>query len=515
MASAGVAVAGARGGLLRGLYRRLGARYPLVGFGLATDVFYPVFLGGCALLAVWFEMSPAELGRLALVAVVIQTIYNVLYFRFVKRLVRPVQAWLRGDRSEEGALEAWRAAASLPAQYLQGFGRSGLTFAVGVVVWCAYATWELGLSPLDFLAVLAAGAVTTLNAVALGFLLTERVVRPVLEDVAPSLPAGCELAAPSVPLRWRLFATIPVINLGTGLIVAGLSSAGQAEPGDLWLDLAIAAGVAFTGSLWLTLLLSRSILSPVERLREATESLGAGDLGARVPVASTDEIGRLGESFNRMATGLRERERLHEALGTFVDPDFAERVLEEGADLAGEEVEVSILMLDVRGFTQMAESLEAREVVARLNELYEEVVPVVLRHGGHANKFVGDGMLAVFGAPERQSDHADRALAAALEIEAAVGRRSGDELRVGIGVNSGRVLVGTVGGGGRLDFTVIGDPVNTGARVEAATRETGDCILVAEPTVRLLANGAEGLERRPTMPLKGKSESVELYAPVR
>jgi class 3 adenylate cyclase len=513
MAAIGLA-RGTGDGALRALYRRLGPRYPAVGFSLATDVFYPVFVAGVALLAVWVPMTGGEFFRLALAAVLVQAVYNVLYVRFVMRLVRPVRAWLEGRRDPESSLTAWRAAASLPSDYVLRFGRFGATFLVGLAVWCAYAVWELDLDTVDFLAVFAAGTILLATATGLGFLLTERVVRPVLEDVARCLPEGVELAAPSLPLRWRLFATIPVINLGGGLLVAGLSSIGEARFDDLWLDVAVATGAACTGSLWLTALLARSILEPVERLREATESLGGGDLAARVPVSSTDELGRLGESFNRMAGGLRERERLHEAFGTFVDPDLAERVLEEGTDLGGEEVEVSLLMLDVRGFTAMAERADAASVVARLNELYEQVVPVVVRHGGHANKFVGDGMLAVFGAPERLPDHADRAVAAALEIADCVDRRFGESLKVGVGVNSGEVLVGTVGGGGRLDFTVIGDPVNTAARVEAATRETGDDVLVAEATVRRLRGSFE-LERRPAMPLKGKSEPVELYAPRR
>jgi adenylate cyclase len=151
-------------------------------------------------------------------------------------------------------------------------------------------------------------------------------------------------------------------------------------------------------------------------------------------------------------------------------------------------------------------------VVSRLNGLYEVVVPVILRHGGHANKFIGDGLLAVFGAPERHADHADRAVAAALEIADRVNSVSGD-LRVGLGVNSGTVVVGTIGGGGRLDFTVIGDAVNTAARVESATRQTGDDLLITGETHDRLRTVDGAWEERPAMPLKGKSKDVALYAP--
>src|SRR5204863_6941332 len=121
---------------------------------------------------------------------------------------------------------------------------------------------------------------------------------------------------------------------------------------------------------------------------------------------------------------------------------------------------------------------------------------------GHASKFIGDGLLAVFGAPERLEGHAGCAVDAALEIADTVRERYGDDLRVGIGVNSGRVVAGTVGGGGRLDFTVIGDPVNTAARVEAATRETDDDILITDATRAYLDGDSYDWEERPEVPLK-------------
>jgi class 3 adenylate cyclase len=186
----------------------------------------------------------------------------------------------------------------------------------------------------------------------------------------------------------------------------------------------------------------------------------------------------------------------------------------EGTVLEGEEVEVSVLFLDIRGFTAFAERVGPREAVARLNELYELIVPVLMRHGGHANKFVGDGLLGVFGAPDRLPDHADRAVAAALDIVACVRERYGERLRIGIGLNSGPVVAGTIGGGGRVEFTVIGDAVNTAARVEEATRATGDDILLTEATRELLRRDHGGFVGRGEAELKGKSERVRLHAPL-
>jgi class 3 adenylate cyclase len=230
-------------------------------------------------------------------------------------------------------------------------------------------------------------------------------------------------------------------------------------------------------------------------------------------VVSNDEVGELAHAWNRAIAGLQERETLRTAFGSYVDPDVADRVLKEGIELAGEEIEVTILFVDIRDFTGLAEDADPREVVALLNGFFEVVVPVVAAHGGHANKYLGDGLLAVFGAPERLEDHADHALAAALDTARAVRERYGDELRIGIGINSGPVVAGTIGGGGRVEFTVIGDAVNTAARVEAATRETGDEILLTEATRALLRMDYGELDPRPPVPLKGKAASVQLYAP--
>jgi class 3 adenylate cyclase len=306
---------------------------------------------------------------------------------------------------------------------------------------------------------------------------------------------------------------LPVINVITGVVVSGLAHGGHARLSDFGVSIAAAVVVAFTISLELTLLVTREILQPLDDLRRATERVADGDLTARAPVVSNDETGELAKSFNEMVAGLEERRRLHEALGAYVDEQIAERVLSEGLDLAGEDVEVSILFLDVRDFTSFAEQASAREVVARLNELYDVVVPILRRHGGHTDKFLADGVLGVFGAPERYRDHADRAIAAGLELVDAVRDRFRGAVEIGIGVNSGPVVAGTVGGGGRVEFTVIGDAANTAARVEELTRETGDELLITEATRCLLVRElACDLEERGAVSLKGKSEIVKIWA---
>jgi class 3 adenylate cyclase len=310
-----------------------------------------------------------------------------------------------------------------------------------------------------------------------------------------------------------LLAALPALAVITGATAPGLA----AEAGDQVARLALGLGAAFVVTLTIGIpliqLLSDSVVAPIRALEEATARVARGDLDVRVPVTSADESGRLARSFNDMVAGLAERERLRETFGAYVDPEIAEHILKEGTDLGGEQVDVTMMFLDVRDFTGYAERADAQEVVTELNKLWSCVVPVIHEHGGHVDKFVGDGLLAVFGAPRRRADHADQAAGAALEIVARVKRDLDGELDIGIGVNSGSVVAGNVGGAGRLEFSVIGDAVNVAARVEAATRQTGDEILITDATRRLLTDS----DRRETVaregiPLKGKTESIALYA---
>ncbi len=410
-------------------------------------------------------------------------------------------------------MSAWRALAGLPLDFLRLLRFAWIAFSVAPI--SIYIWYELDRPSVTTLLILMAGAaVVLMYGVFLRFFATELILRPVLSDISAHLPDGAELGKRTVPLRWRLLAALPAINIISGVTVAGLSSRGDRTLDELGVTVLAAIAVAFTISFELSLLLSRSILGPLRDLRRGTERVAAGDFSARVPVTGTDEVGRLAGSFNQMVLGLEERDHLREAFGAFVDPALADRVLAEGTVLEGEEMEVTVLFLDIRGFTSFAERSSAREVVARLNTFYGEVVPVLRKHGGHANKFIGDGLLGVFGAPERLTDHADRAVAASLEIATLVRECYGDELRIGIGINSGPVVAGTVGGGGHVEFTVIGDAVNTAARVEEVTRQTGDEVLLTEATRCLLERASVGFEERPTVELKGKTEQVRLWAPL-
>jgi class 3 adenylate cyclase len=253
-------------------------------------------------------------------------------------------------------------------------------------------------------------------------------------------------------------------------------------------------------------------LRPIRDLAEGTERVAAGDYSQRLPVVQDDDLGALAASFNRMQAGLAERQRLQAAFGTYVDPALAARLLEQGNDVfTGERREVTVMFVDVRDFTPFAEANTAEDTVARLNALFEIVVPAVVDAGGHVNKFLGDGALAVFGAPNDVADHADAAVTAAVLIHRLVAERFGGELRIGIGINTGVVIAGTIGGGGHLEFTLIGDTTNVAARVEQLTKTTGDAILLTHQTVDALVRRPQGLTDRGSHALKGKSAPVQVF----
>jgi class 3 adenylate cyclase len=496
----------------RALYRRTGSRY-FDAAAVSTVLNGVVVAGfGVVTLVLYVDVRAAELAVYAACSAAGYLLEGVVAGAYLRRAARPARVWLAGERGDEATSRAWSAAAGVPVELL----RRPSLYAIGAA---GVAAADLVLAALldlpanEAALLFPATYVLYLCSAVLRYIGLDLSMRPVLEAIGERLPAASPPESARVSLHRRLVATVPMVSWGTSVIVAGLLTHDTRTLDTIGLAGIVAIAVTAAVSIWLSFVLADAVSGPVIDLRDATRRVGAGDLAVHVPVVSTDETGELAASFNAMVAGLRERERLREAFGAFVDPALTERVVAEGTDLRGEMVEVSLLFLDVRGFTAIAERAPAQEVVARLNALYEAVVPVILRHGGHANKFIGDGLLAVFGAPERHSDHAARAVAAAREIAGLVRQGGAGDLRVGVGVNSGGVVVGTIGGGGRRDFTVIGDPVNTAARVEAATRLTGDDILITETTLRALGADGDDFEERPAVPLKGKTAPVRLYAP--
>ncbi|MDD5557987.1 MAG: adenylate/guanylate cyclase domain-containing protein [bacterium] len=250
----------------------------------------------------------------------------------------------------------------------------------------------------------------------------------------------------------------------------------------------------------------------------AVEAVHRGDLGRHVAVTSRDEIGLLGDRVNEMIIGLRERKRIIEAFNRYVDRTLTKQVLAGDLSMGGIQLEVSIIFSDIRGYTALSEGMEPARMVAMLNRYFTLMASAIEESGGAVNKFIGDAILAVFGAPEPRTDHRDRALRAALAMHRALGAFNAEqredglpELCIGIGIHSGLVLAGNIGTANKIEYTVIGDPVNVAQRLEAMTVEKGVPIICSGATL------GPYKQRYPHEPLgivrvKGRTETVDVYA---
>jgi len=274
------------------------------------------------------------------------------------------------------------------------------------------------------------------------------------------------------------------------------------------------------GSLLLSALLgawlSRSLTRPVKALVAATGKVAEGDYEAEVKVASRDEMGTLADAFNDMTRGLLLRERYRSVLNKVVSHDVAAELMKGDVELGGENRLVSVLFADIRGFTTLTEGMEPQDVIGLLNECMEHLSQAIDTEAGVVDKFIGDEVMAVFGAPVTQEDHALRAISAAIRMRkgmaafnAVRAARGEAPLGIGVGINSGVAVAGNMGSSNRLNYTVVGDVVNLASRL-AGQAEAGQ-ILIGGATRRLAGPGcvAPPLGGRT---LKGFSGEIEVYA---
>ncbi len=491
------------------LYRKLGRRYPSVFITVELQTAFFVATGAVALFSFYYSVSGPDFLKVLAVTLGLTAIgVGFVLARVLKRL-RPLTAWIGGDRSSETTADAWHRAVNLPIEMIR---RDFYVPVIVTVITVVAAVAILSLSWLSFFPILLAALLTAAYAGTLHYLALELAMRPILFDINSALDRPVRIDRPAVPLRVKLLGSLPLINVITGMVVAALTSDGGGTDA-LTVAVLIALFVSFTISFELTVLLTRSILRPIEDLEAATERIRQGRFDEHVPVTTSDEFGELSSAFNQMVDGLAERERLREAFGTYLDEEVAQHLISADFEPGGEEVEVSLVFCDVRNFTSTAAESDAPDVVRRLNELFECIVPIVARHRGHIDQFIGDAVLAVFGAPERIPQHADRAVQCAVELARTINSRRPGGFEVGVGVNSGSVVAGSIGGAGRLSFSVIGDSVNLASRVESATRDTGDSVLITGETRALLSETIEVVPRG-EREIRGYDRKVDLYAPV-
>jgi adenylate cyclase len=281
----------------------------------------------------------------------------------------------------------------------------------------------------------------------------------------------------------------------------------------------VAAAVLFLGvvataaGLIATLFAAKAIADPLLAVRLGLERIERGDLDVRVPVDDASEIGRLQAGFNRMADGLRERERIRDLFGRQVGEEVARAALHRGVRLGGEEREVGALFVDLVDSTGLAVAVVPGEVVRVLNRFFQVVVEVVEEGGGLVNKFEGDAALCVFGAPVACEDPAGDALRAARSLAARLAREL-PEIDFGIGVSAGVVVAGNVGAEHRFEYTVIGDPINEAARLTELAKRRPERVLASGGALeRATATEADAWSLTEAALLRGRYAPTQLAHP--
>lgn len=303
-----------------------------------------------------------------------------------------------------------------------------------------------------------------------------------------------------------------------GRLRIGMSTAeGDRRARTAFIQSGLMVGGVLLGSLLLAVFISAPLVRPLRRLVDAMGRVAAGNLEVVAEEGGSDEVGQLSAAFNVMTTGLRQRERLRTTLGRYISDEVAERLLAEtdDLDLAGETRTVTVLFLDMREFSSMSENQTPAAVFELLNAYLELIVDSVSRYDGVINKFIGDAIMAVWGAPRPDRAPEQRAVGAAWEIQKRVGefnwkRHETGELviNVGIGINTGEVVAGNVGTEQRMEYTVIGHTVNMAQRFESAAGPGQ--ILISDATY-LPIKDQIAVRQLPPTKVKGMRDEITLY----
>ena len=379
------------------------------------------------------------------------------------RVAQPLAEWLRSERPPTP--DQRRAVLRQPLRQMRV---NASIWAAAALVFGALNVGYDAAATVDIIVTVALGGFATCT---ISYLLSERILRPAVSRAMldtgepPPVLLGVK---PRLLLAWGIGSAIPLVGIAMGLI-SPASHDGLSRAGVLFL-VAVGLVVGF-GSITAA---AGAVSDPVQSVAAGLRSVGHGRLDVTVPVYDASEVGQLQSGFNAMVSGLRERDRLRDLFGRQVGDDVAALAVERGVELGGETRHVAVLFVDVVGSTALAESLDQQEVVRRLNAFFGVVIEVVQDQGGWVNKFEGDAVLCVFGAPVAVDDATTSALRAAREL--AVRLRPLD-VDAAVGVAAGPVVAGHVGTESRFEYTVIGDPVNAAARLTDLAKNSDGCVL--------------------------------------
>jgi adenylate cyclase len=410
---------------------------------------------------------------------------------------RRTTAWIRDGRSpsdRELAATA-RGALTLGTQ----------VFVAGLVISTGFAVSVHLLNPwVNGWRTWSAATVTVGGAALLSFLIGERTLGPVLATAAATHRVSPVGIVGRLTTVWAQAAAVPVAALVLSPERVGLD-------GVRWLVLGSGLVISLAG----IIVTGRNVADPLRRMRTAVQRVRAGDLDVHVRPDDGGELGQLQHAFNEMVGAMRDRDRLQVLFGRHVGDAVVLRAMAGDGSLGGEVRQVTALFVDIEGSTELAESLSPDELVVMLNWFFGAVVEVVTAEGGLVNKFEGDAALAIFGAPEDQPDHADRALRAARILRERLAALSlvFPQLDAGIGVATGAAVAGNVGAADRYEYTVIGDPVNVASRLSDMAQEHPGRVLVSETTVAASKQDYANWLADGVAQVRGRRADITLYVP--
>ena len=350
----------------------------------------------------------------------------------------------------------------------------------------------------------------------IAYLLTEFTLRPIAARALAGEPLTDRPRGVGVGDRmvifWFVGTGAPVVGLMVGALLALVQK--DVSLTQLAVICLVVCGVVLTTGLFVTVLNARSVVAPVVSVRDALLEVERGDLDLEMVVYDGTELGQLQSGFNQMVAGLREREHIRDLFGRHVGREVAEAAAELGeVELGGESLQVTVLFVDLVGSTTYATENPPADVVAMLNRFFGVVVDEVDRRHGLVNKFIGDAVLAIFGAPVALDDHPGAALAAARAMAARLAVEV-PEIGAGIGVATGEVVAGNVGHHRRFEYTVVGDAVNTAARLTELAKDVDGRLLATWSSVEA-ATGVEAAhwQQSGSTTLRGRVERTALATP--
>jgi len=283
--------------------------------------------------------------------------------------------------------------------------------------------------------------------------------------------------------------------------------------------LASVLGLGIAG--YITYILVRN----VRNLVRASDEVEQGHLDVEVPVVTHDEVGRLTASFNEMVSGLRMKERIKDTFGKYMDLRIVTRLLDnpDFTNLGGERYEMTVMFIDLQGYTSISEKLPPDELVRMLNMFLGSMTEAISKHNGVVNDFLGDAVMAYWGPPFTGADeHATLACRAGIEarrnfekfradVAAELGPKAeGLDLGMRVGISSGDMVAGNIGSAASRKFSVIGDPVNLGARLEGANKNYGTGVILSERT-RELAGDTVYVRELDLIRVKGKAQPTRIF----